>query len=78
VLGIPGTAVDKVSFAARDASVTITASLTMEEINAMTATMRKAPTGPLGTVPPPIDQGKSATRDAPSPGPAPSPVRKPM
>lgn len=77
VLGIPGTAVDKVSFSARDASVTMTASLTMEEINAMTANMRRAsppPEGPLGTVPPPIDQGKSATRDAPSPGPAPSPA----
>ena len=71
LLGIPGTAVDKVSFSTRDAQVTMTASLTMEEINAMTTNMRRAaaaPSGPLGTVPPPIDQGKDPTRDAPSPG----------
>lgn len=77
VMGIPATAVDKVSFSTRDASVTVTASLTMEEINAMTAAMRSAGparTGPLGTVPPPIDQGKDPARDAPDPGPAPSPT----
>lgn len=77
MLGIPGTAVDKVSFAAKDAAVTMTASLTMDEINTMTKNMRSrapAPSGPLGTVPPPIDKGKSADMDAPDPGPAPSPT----
>ncbi len=76
LLGIPGTAVDKVSFSTRDAQVTMTASLTMEEINAMTTNMRRAaaaPSGPLGTVPPPIDQGKDPTREAPSPGTKPTP-----
>lgn len=80
MLGIPATAVDKVTFSAKDAAVTMTASLTMEEINAMTSRMRSAaptPT-PLGAVPPPIDQAKSPsmapTVDAPDPGPAPSPA----
>ncbi|MBA3550515.1 MAG: hypothetical protein H0T76_28910, partial [Nannocystis sp.] len=75
MLGIPSTAVDKVSFATKDAAVTMAASLTMDEINAMTQAMRGATperSGPLGTVPPPIDQGKSAAQDAPDPGPAPS------
>lgn len=78
MLGIPDTAVDKVTFSAKDAAVTMTASLTMEEINAMTARMRSAapaPT-PLGAVPPPIDQARSPSvapqLDAPDPGPTPS------
>lgn len=79
MFGIPATAVDKVTFDAKDAAVTMTASLTMDEINTMTTAMKQlagagAPPTPMGTVPPPIDSGKSATKDAPSPGPAPSPT----
>jgi hypothetical protein len=61
LLGIPSTAVDKVSFAAKDAAVTVTASLTMDELAAMSSKLRgaSAPSGPMGTVPPPIDQGKT-------------------
>ncbi len=45
VLGIPATAVDKVTFDARDAAVTMTASLTMDEINAMSSAMKAGPGG---------------------------------
>lgn len=76
MFGIPATAVDKVTFDAKDAAVTMTASLTMDEINTMTTAMKQlAGAPPMGTVPPPIDSGKSATKDAPSPGPAPSPTK---
>ena len=61
LLGIPSTAVDKVSFAAKDAAVTVTASLTMDELAAMSSKLRgaSAPNGPMGTIPPPIDQDKT-------------------
>ena len=57
MLGIPATAVDKVTFEARDAAVTMTASLTMDEINAMSSAMKAggagagAGTTPTGTTP---------------------------
>ena len=54
MLGIPMTAVDKVTFAARDAAVTMTASLTMDEINAMSSAMKAGPGAgsmPTGTAP---------------------------
>jgi len=80
VMGIPGSAVDKVSFATRDTAVTMTASLTMEEIRAMTALMRSAapaPSGPIGAAPPPTEQGKSPA-PAPAPAASPTPAPRPM
>jgi len=59
MLGIPMTAVDKVTFAANDAAVTMTASLTMDEINAMSSAMKAGPGGapPMGA--PPTDSAKT-------------------
>jgi len=76
MMGIPSTAVDKVAFSTKDAAVTVTASLTMDEINAMSAKMRGAAParGPMGTVPPPIETAKDPTHDVPPPGSAPSPT----
>jgi hypothetical protein len=48
MLGIPATAVDKVTFEAKDAAVTMTASLTMDEINAMSSAMKGAPGADAG------------------------------
>lgn len=55
MFGIPATAVDKVQFDAKDAAVMMTASLTMDEINAMSSAMNKgagapgdAPANPTG------------------------------
>jgi hypothetical protein len=70
VLGIPATAVDKVSFSARDASVTMTASLTMDEIKAMTAAMRSAGTAPAG--PPGAPPARDGARNPAAPGPSPT------
>lgn len=62
MLGIPMTAVDKVTFAANDAAVTMTASLTMDEINAMSSAMKAGPGGAPGGAGP----GSTPTGTAPS------------
>jgi hypothetical protein len=57
MFGIPATAVDKVAFETKDAAVTMTASLTMDEINALSGALNQAAggkpmpmTGPAGIV----------------------------
>ncbi|HEY0134574.1 MAG TPA: hypothetical protein VGB85_10850 [Nannocystis sp.] len=79
MLGIPATAVDKVTFEAKDAAVTMTASLTMDEINAMSSAMKGAPGGagagaagstPTGTAP--TDGSKIGTTNDKGAKPTPS------
>jgi hypothetical protein len=77
VLGIPSTAVDKVQFEAKDAAVTMTASLTMDEINTMASAMNKAGGAPpTGTPPPVADAPKDAPKTAPKTAPTPEPAPK--
>lgn len=71
MLGIPSTAVDKVQFEAKDAAVTMTASLTMDEINTMKTAMDKAAGGP----PPMGDAPKTAPVVDPTPAPTPAPAK---
>ena len=71
--GIPTTAVDKVQFNAKDAAVTMTASLTMDEINTMSSAMNKAAGGapPAMGDAPKGDAAKTApVMPAPTPAPA--------
>ena len=70
MLGIPATAVDSVKFDAKDAAVTMTASLTMDEINTMAAAMNKANGGaaPGGAI-------AADPKAAPTPPVAPAPAK---